>query len=241
MKNSRHHLLEGVRAVFFDAGGTLLYPHPSVGEVYARVARGHGVHAEPENLNKIFREIWHQKDGLSMAAFSDEKSERNWWREIVREVFSRVEKFNDFELFFDDLYDQFASPQTWQLFEETHAVLDYFKSRGYIVGMISNWDSRLLKLCDAFDIKKYFDFMLISAIYGKAKPHKDIFSEALRLSGVAPNEALHVGDSLEDDIRGARAAGVRAAWINRHERELKEEHDVPVIQNLKELIGVIQL
>jgi FMN phosphatase YigB (HAD superfamily) len=67
-----------------------------------------------------------------------------------------VAKFNHFEVFFDDLYDQFASPKTWQLFEETHSVLEYFKKKGYVVGMISNWDRRLLHLCEAFDIKKYF-------------------------------------------------------------------------------------
>ncbi len=238
MKQSKNKLLKGVRAVFFDAGGTLLYPHPSVGEVYARVAAEHGVKTQPELLNQIFREVWDQKDGLSMAAFSDEKSEKKWWREIVREVFSRVEKFDDFEVFFDDLYDQFASPQTWQLFDETHSVLEHFKSRGYVVGMISNWDRRLLKLCDAFDITKYFDFMLISALYGKAKPHRDIFSEALRLSGVQANEALHVGDSLEDDVQGALASGIRAMWLNRHARghEKTGVHAIYVISNLNEMI-----
>lgn len=228
-------ILDGVKAVFFDAGGTLLYPYPSVGEVYARVAGEHGVVAQPEHLNQVFREVWNQKDGLAMAALTDEKSEKNWWREIVREVFKTTPRFKNFEVFFDDLYDQFASPKTWKLFDETQTVLDYFKSRGYIVGMISNWDHRLLSLCDAFDLKKYFDFMLISAIYGKAKPHRDIFAEAVRLAGVKPDEALHVGDSLEDDVQGAMSAGVRAVWLNRHDRMLEAQHRIPVIQNLKEL------
>ncbi len=230
-------LLSGVRAVFFDAGGTLLYPHPSVGEVYARVAGDHGVNASPDFLNQVFREVWDQRDGLSMTAFADEKSEKNWWREIVREVFSHVEKLNDFERFFDDLYDQFASSKTWKLFDETKTVLEYFKSRGYIVGMISNWDRRLIHLCDAFDIKKYFDFMLISALYGKSKPHHDIFSEALRLSSVQPNEALHVGDSLEDDVQGAKGVGIRALWLNRDARVHKHSHTVSMISNLKEMIA----
>ena len=229
-------ILEGVRAVFFDAGGTLLYPHPSVGEVYSRVAAEHGVVACQKQLNEKFREVWNQKDGLAMAALTDEKSEKNWWREIVRETFKPFKAFRDFEFFFDDLYDQFASPKTWQLYDETHAVLEYFKSRGYVVGMISNWDRRLLNLCDAFDITKYFDFKLISAIYGKAKPHRDIFLEALRLAGVQANEALHVGDSLEDDVQGAMSAGVRAVWLNRHDREHRHAHAINIISNLNEMI-----
>lgn len=233
---SQDHLLKGVRAVFFDAGGTLLYPHPSVGEVYSRVAAEHGVVACQKQLNETFREVWNQKDGLAMAALTDEKSEKNWWREIVKETFKPFKAFRDFEFFFNDLYDQFASPKTWKLFDETQTVLDYFKSRGYIVGMISNWDHRLLSLCDAFDLKKYFDFMLISAIYGKAKPHPDIFAEAVRLAGVHPSECLHVGDSLEDDVQGAMSAGVRPVWIDRQSRFSKQQHQIQVIQNLSELI-----
>lgn len=238
MTTEKDSHLHGIKAVFFDAGGTLLYPHPSVGEVYARVAGNYGVQAEAKRLNEIFHEVWHQKDGLSLAPFNDEKSEKKWWREIVREVFSRVGEFQDFEVFFDDLYNQFASPETWKLFEETHAVLGHFKEKGYIVGMISNWDRRLLHLCDAFDIKKYFDFMLISALYGKAKPHRDIFSEAVRLSGIEPSQALHVGDSLEDDVQGAMDSGIRALWLNRHSRAHPEGKapSIRVISNLREMI-----
>ncbi len=235
-KHQPKHSLKGVKAVFFDAGGTLLFPHPSVGEVYARVAGEHGLQAQPDVLNRIFHDVWHEKDGLVTAVFADEKSEKNWWREIVRAVFAPVGKFDDFDVFFDDLYHQFASPQTWRLFEETHSVLEHFKKKGYIIGMISNWDRRLIGLCDALDIKKYFDFMLISALYGKAKPHQDIFGEALRLAGVSPEEALHVGDSLEDDVQGARKAGIRALWLNRHGRDSKHVNDILIIQNLKEMI-----
>ncbi len=216
----------------------MLYPHPSVGEVYSRVAAEYGVDVQADFLNQVFHEVWDQKDGLSMAVFSDEKSEKNWWREIVREVFSRVGPFPQFEIFFDDLYHRFASPETWRLFDETHRVLEHFKSQGYAVGMISNWDRRLIYLCEALDIKKYFDFMLISAVHGKAKPHRDIFCEALRLANVKPEEALHVGDSLEDDVQGAMNVGIRALWLNRHQRGHHKtgSHAVSIVRNLGEMI-----
>lgn len=237
MLQPKNNLLQGIKAVFFDAGGTLLFPYPSVGEVYAQVAGEYGVHAEPDFLNEVFHEVWDQKDGLAMAVFADEKSEKNWWREIVGEVFQRVGPFQRFEFFFDDLYHRFASPETWRLFDETHAVLEHFKNRGYIVGMISNWDQRLIPLCEALDIKKYFDFMLISAVHGKAKPHRDIFHEALRLAGVQPEEALHVGDSLEDDVQGAMSVGIRALWLNRHQRgnHQTSTHAIAMITSLKEM------
>ncbi|HRK61973.1 MAG TPA: HAD-IA family hydrolase [Candidatus Omnitrophota bacterium] len=232
-----NHLLHGIKAVFFDAGGTLLYPYPSVGEVYARVASNHGVQACQEKLNQVFREVWNQKDGLAMAALTDEKSEKNWWREIVRETFRPFNSFNNFELFFEDLYDQFASPATWRLFDETHSVLAACKEKELKVGMISNWDRRLIQLCESFQITEYFDFMLISALFGKAKPHRDIFDEAVRLSGFRPEECLHLGDSLEDDVQGAMSAGVKAVWIDRHARgrDKTEAHAIRVISNLSEI------
>lgn len=232
-------LLQGIKAVFFDAGGTLLYPYPSVGEVYARVASEHGVIVPQDRLNQVFREVWNQKDGLAMAALTDEKSEKNWWREIVRETFKPFDQFENFEFFFDDLYDQFASPKTWRLFDETHAVLEFCKKKGLVVGMISNWDRRLIQLCEAFKITHYFDFMLISALFGKAKPHRDIFEEAVRLSGFRPEECLHLGDSLEDDVQGAMSAGVSAVWLDRHARSetKKDVHSIRVISNLNEIFS----
>lgn len=231
-------LPENIRAIFFDAGGTLLYPYPSVGEVYARVASEHGVQACQNQLNEVFRKVWNQKDGLAMAALTDEKSEKNWWREIVRETFAPFEPFKNFEGFFDDLYDQFASPQTWRLFDETHRVLEVCKKRGLTVGMISNWDSRLIPLCEAFEINGYFDFMLISALFGKAKPHRDIFDEAVKLSGFRPEECLHVGDSLEDDVQGALSAGIHALWLDRHSRggaKKVADNRIAIISELNEM------
>ena len=154
----------------------------------------------------------------------------------MRETFKPFPHFYNFEKFFDDLYDQFASPKTWKLYDETREVLKTCRDLGLGVGMISNWDHRLLQLCDAFELTSFFDFMLISAIYGKAKPNQAIFLEAVRRSGFRAEECLHVGDSLEDDVQGAMSAGVCAVWLDRHARKSENQGHITVIQNLKELI-----
>ena len=109
-----------------------------------------------------------------------------------------------------------------------------------MLGMVSNWDSRLLKLCKGLGLDRYFDFKVISAVFGAAKPNPKIFEEALRKANVQASAAVHVGDSLEDDVRGAHLAGIRAIWIdrsNRHETLTKDHQDfVTVIRDLRELI-----
>lgn len=62
-------------------------------------------------------------------------------------------------------------------------------------------------------IDRHFDVILISADFGRRKPHPDIFAEALRRLDVAPNEALYVGDTHADDVVGALAAGMDVAWL----------------------------
>ncbi|HRY84897.1 MAG TPA: HAD-IA family hydrolase [Candidatus Omnitrophota bacterium] len=114
------------------------------------------------------------------------------------------------------------------------------KKKKFILGLVSNWDSRLFKLCEGLGIDSYFDFKVISAVFGAAKPNPKIFLEALKKANVPAADAVHVGDSLEDDIRGAHLAGIQGIWLDRSGRHggLTQEHKefVTVIRDLKELI-----
>ncbi len=84
------------------------------------------------------------------------------------------------------------------------------------------------------------DFYLISAIFGAAKPDPKIFRAALEKANVKAEESVHVGDSLEDDVRGAYQAGIRAIWLDRSGRREKlaghEREVLTVIRDLRELV-----
>jgi putative hydrolase of the HAD superfamily len=134
---------------------------------------------------------------------------------LVREVFSQEGPIENFEAFFEELYDRFASPDTWRPFPDTLPTLEELKKRGKILGIVSNWDSRLFGICKGLDLERYLDFVLASAVVGAAKPSPKIFEEALRQARVSPEEALHVGDSLEDDVLGAQQAGIHAVLLDR--------------------------
>lgn len=230
-------MIEKYKAVFFDAGGTLLHPFPSVGEIYKRVAGAHGCPVDAEQTEQAFRKAWLHRDGMShLATHSSEKVERAWWRGLVAEVFSEIGGFQDFEAFFSELYDTFARPECWKLYPGALEVLSAVKKKKKQVGIISNWDSRLLGLCEGLGIHGRVDFILASAVFGASKPSPKIFEEALRRAKVEPHEAVHIGDSFEDDVKGARGAGLDAVLIERHPQHRKLEH-VRTIHDLKELIA----
>jgi putative hydrolase of the HAD superfamily len=207
-----------IKMISFDAGGTLLSPYPSVGEIYSRVAKKYDRLISPLEINQSFHRVWQKKDMHDLISHSDEKIEKTWWGEIVKEVFVPFEAFDDFDLFFNDLFDYFASPDCWRLFPETIETLEILNQKGIRMCVISNWDSRLVTLCRSFEIEKYFEFILISAVFGVSKPHPKIFEEACRKAHLLPNEILHVGDSLEDDVQGAMRSGLHTVFLDRHAR-----------------------
>ncbi|MDD5226025.1 MAG: HAD-IA family hydrolase [Candidatus Omnitrophica bacterium] len=231
----------GTHAIFLDAGGTLFRPVPSVGHYYSKVAAKHGCKVSVEEVEASFRRVWSEHDGIGdLRSQSDEKIEKEFWRKIVAAVFKDFKGLKAFDPFFDELHTLFAEPGVWKLYPEVEEVLRALRGKKYIIGMVSNWDSRLLKLCSGLGIDRYFDFKIISAVFGAAKPNPKIFEEALKKANVPAGEAVHIGDSLEDDVRGAHLAGIKAIWLdrsNRHRTLTKDHQDfVTVIRDLRELI-----
>ena len=213
-----------------------------MGHYYSTVAARHGCKVGAEEVEAAFRRVWGKHDGIGdLRSHSDEKIEKEFWRRIVTAVFKDFRGLKTFDPFFDELHDLFAEPGVWRLYPEVEEVLRSLQKQKFILGVVSNWDSRLLKLCKGLGIDRYFDFKVISAVFGSAKPNPKIFKEALRQSNVRADEAIHVGDSLEDDVRGAHLAGIRAIWLDRSGRHatLTKDHQdfVTVIRDLRELIS----
>ncbi|HRY28441.1 MAG TPA: HAD-IA family hydrolase [Elusimicrobiota bacterium] len=204
-----------IKAVFFDAGGTLFRPHPSVGHVYAGLARKYGCDASAEWVDRRFRAQWRRRNGLEFLKNTDEGEEKAWWSRLVRAVFGRRMSEETFRPYFEELYDLFAQPKTWRLFPDALPTLKKLKKRGVPVGIVSNWDSRLFELCRGLGVAPWVDFILASAVVGSVKPHPGIFQKALKLAGVRPSEAIHVGDSFREDYCGATRAGLKAVWLCR--------------------------
>jgi putative hydrolase of the HAD superfamily len=123
------------------------------------------------------------------------------------------------------------------VFAESEQVLHDLKKK-FRLALITNGapDIQGTKI-DGSNLASFFETIIISGDHGFGKPDLRIFQLALERLGVAPHEAVMIGDSLNRDIAGARDAGIRTIWINRYHRTLTVSHPVPDIEltDLREL------
>ena len=113
------------------------------------------------------------------------------------------------------LLETFVRLESYRLYDDVLPTLDALRGARLILGVISNWEEWLERLMVNLGIRDYFDVAVISGLTGYEKPDRQIFEAALDAAGVLPGEAMHVGDSLRDDIEGAQAVGIRGVLLDR--------------------------
>ncbi len=100
-------------------------------------------------------------------------------------------------------------------FPEAAEALASLRSRGLRIAVVSNWDCSLPGVLERVGLSEQLEAVVSSAAFGRRKPDRRIFAHALALLGAQPPQAVHIGDSLAEDVAGARAAGIRAILIQR--------------------------
>jgi len=206
-----------IKGIFFDAGDTLFEAKAPIGTYYSRFAARHGLDIGAETLGPRFKEAFQKAPPLAFPDASENALpglEYQWWRRLVGHVFSGID-FPHFDLFFDELYAFFESESAWQLFPETKSVLAALKKSGFTLGIISNFDSRLVTICRHLGIHDFFDVIVFSSQSAVAKPAPGIFKHSLKKTGLSPSESVHVGDHFENDVTGPQAVGIKALFLNR--------------------------
>jgi putative hydrolase of the HAD superfamily len=216
----------------------LLYPHPSVGEIYAEAARRHGAAADAAVMEDAFRRSWvacHHDDAVATAG---NVSQRDWWRVLVfRALDMAGVTMADREAYFNELYELFARPEVWRLFPDAMETIADVRRRGLKVGLLSNWDHRLRPVLEGLGLMPLLDAVTISCEVGVEKPDPRIFHVARSALGVAHGEeVLHVGDSYRDDVLGALAVGMGAVLV---EHAGKHPWDGATIRQLGELVALL--
>jgi putative hydrolase of the HAD superfamily len=213
-----------IEAITFDAGGTLIRPWPSVGHVYVEVAARHGVKKlSPEVLNRNFAAAWRAAKGFNHG--------REEWAALVDNTFAGTTDVLPSETFFPEIYDRFADPEVWQVFDDVIPALGSLAAEGIRLGIVSNWDERLVPLLERLRLHTYFDAIVVSCDVGFAKPSPVIFEHASKKLGVAPELMIHVGDSTDHDVVGANSAGLQTRLIDRN----RESMHPLLINSLREL------
>jgi putative hydrolase of the HAD superfamily len=239
------HIRQPIRVVFFDAAETLFHVNGSVAEIYLRHAVLFGYQAKPDSLTRIteaFKRAFHDAPPPVFAATESaqiKQSERLWWFDVVHNVFYRIGMFDRFDEFFEHVFEVFADPVSWKVYPEVLPTLKDLRHRGLELGIVSNFDSRLFKVLKGLGLAEVFDTVTISSLAHAAKPSPKIFEVALEQHAVDPGEAMHVGDSVRDDVEGATKAGLAAVLLARQGKQAPP--GIPVIRTLDELIPLLAL
>jgi putative hydrolase of the HAD superfamily len=195
-----------LKAVLFDAGNTLLFL--DYDRMAAAVGAALGVPLDPERL----------AGAAGVAARAAERArgqDRDRARDYLEALFtgagvpdSRMEEVSDC------LQRLHGQGHLWcRLAAGTREALDRLRAGGLRLGVVSNSDGRVEEALIAAGLRDCFEVVLDSALVGVEKPDPAIFRAALDALGVAPAEALYVGDLYDVDVLGARAAGMQAVLL----------------------------
>lgn len=226
------------KVIFFDAMGTLFGLQSSVGEIYRQYAAKHGVKADADLLDKAFLKSFKSAPPLAFPNLEPTKikqQEFNWWQNVVKITFSQLgmlEKFSNFTVFFADVYTYFATKEPWYVYPDTVACLQQWRDRGVELGVISNFDTRLIEVLKLLDLEWFFTTITISSTAGFAKPDRDIFNIALDKHKIAARQAWHIGDSPIADYQGGKNAGIKSFLLNRNCASLNIENQLPNLSSL---------
>jgi putative hydrolase of the HAD superfamily len=214
--------------VSFDLAATLVHVRGSVGEQYAAIARRFGIEVAAADIDRVFpaalkaasSTMW---PGPTRPPQEVAEWEKSFWRSLVQGIFERLDIWNGierdrFDAYFDALFEHFTTASAWEIYPDVLPAFERLRRAGSRVGLITNFDGRVFKVIESLRLAPLIDSVTIPAQVGAAKPDPALFRHALAINGADAREAVHVGDSLSEDVAGARAAGMGAILLDRNGR-----------------------
>jgi putative hydrolase of the HAD superfamily len=213
-----------IKAIFFDAAGTLIHLPRSVGYHYALVGQRVGLALDPAALDREFPACWKQMPERLAIDGPREDDDKGWWLELVDQVIDQVAPRTselDRDAFFEVAYSHFAEAGVWELYPDVIEVLNALHPR-FELAVVSNFDGRLRMILEHLGVSRFFSHIFVSSELGADKPDPLIYQRALKLGGLAPNEVLHAGDDPVRDWRGAEAAGLSVFRLERPRNALRD-------------------
>ena len=221
------------RAVLFDVDFTLCRPGPELSaDRYARIAARHGVTLDIGRYEEA-----REAAALNLKRHPELLHDDTIWHRFTADIFTGMGGP-------DELASECATEieQGWEvsenfeLFEDALPVLEELRRARLGIGLVSNGirDLTAFVAHHRLDV----DAIVDSRTHGRVKPHPTIFQAALEALGVDAAAAVMVGDSLEEDVEGARALGMRAILIDREDRHPDVDERLTDLFGLPAALGI---
>jgi putative hydrolase of the HAD superfamily len=203
------------RALLVDALGTLVELAPPAPALRHELSARFGLDVDPEAADRALRaEIGYYRSHLQQARDEGSLADlRRRCAEVLRGALPPSDRLTAIST--EALTETLLAALRFRAFGDAPAALALARERGQRVIVVSNWDFSLTEVLDRIGLAGLVDGVVISAVVGVRKPSPAIFEAALELAGASRTEAVHVGDSVEEDVDGARAAGIEAVLLRR--------------------------
>jgi putative hydrolase of the HAD superfamily len=226
------------RAVFFDVDFTLIYPGPMFGaEGYRNFCARHGMEVDAGRFSQAVASA-----GPLLDRPADPVYDAGIFVAYTRHIIERMGGSGPgVDVCAREIYAEWAECQHFALYDDVAPALSELTSRGVRIGLISNSHRCLASFQSHFELQGLISAAVSSAEHGFMKPHPSIFSAALRLVRADADDAMMVGDSLNQDVEGALRAGMRGVLLQRGGAPPPRavELEVPVIRSLHEVLRLL--
>lgn len=228
------------RAIFFDVGGTLVRPRLPIPEVMVEELAAAGVEIHPRHIGTLARALEREAPRRGRRGkpftFPLERS-RQHWLGLYRSCLRRVCDPEHADRVARAVHARLSSPAGYELYPDALPALGALAG-AHRLGIISNWEAWLPELLAELDVGHLFDHVIASGAIGAEKPSARIFGAARDAAGLRPQQIVHVGDSVADDVDGAAKAGMRPVLLDRSGSD-PPGLAVPVISSLGQLPSMI--
>jgi HAD superfamily hydrolase (TIGR01662 family) len=220
-----------LKAVIFDVDFTLARPGPDLGpEGYRRLGERYGLTLDPARYEDA------RRDALATVKRHPELDhDEEIWVLFTQRIIEGMGGVGDTYGAAVEMEGAWAHAQHFELYDDALPVLEAVRAAGLKIGLLSN---------SARDLDEFVahhglavDAVLTSRAHGKTKPHETIYRRMLELLDVSSGDAVMVGDTIEDDIDGARAVGMQAVLVDREGR-FPERERLDDLRGLPAALGI---
>ena len=224
-----------LRAVLFDVDFTIAKPGPDLGpEGYRRLGQRFGLELDPASYGEA-RRLAHQTLEHHPEFDHDEEIWVLFTERIIRGMGGDTDRAYECAVEMTRAWEESAN---FELFEDALPVLEELRRAGLRIGLVSNTGRDLDRFVSHHGIE--VDAFLSSRVHGKTKPDPSIFLAVLDRLQVPAPEAAMVGDSLADDVEGARAVGMRAILLDRDDLHPDVAERIPDLLALPAALGLVR-
>jgi HAD superfamily hydrolase (TIGR01549 family) len=201
--------------------------------------RAHGLHSNPWE-HRVLYDVF-ELHGIEYVPHQADEEKRRYLMRFADRVFHRLDVDAPDGAAAEHAANvwQLLGPESLGVFPDVLPALKTLKDAGYPLAVVSNWQCGLGHFVTDLGLGHAFDHVLASAEVGSVKPDPKIFNEACRLLRVPSHSVLHVGDSIVDDVDGARGAGLQPVLLSRDSDA--PESGAPIIASLDGLPQLLRL